>query len=439
MRDLEKRSLRTVVVVAISVLGIVAALLGTSSILDRSVVVEAAAAESLPPQSTKSTKLNAIAAAKAKTAEVAASKSVKLPKPGPTSWASFRNGNQQLGVAKSKLPEKLELLWKVPTADGVVAAPAIVGNHVYVSTLTGELLCLDKKTGKQVWVYKSVEKVKKNSFAFGFLSAPTVTADSVYVGDEDGVYHAVNRATGKRRWIFKCQAEIISGTAVVGDRLIFGSYDSSMYCLKASDGSKLWQFQTQDRVNGSPAIAGNFTFVTGCDEHLRLINIENGKQEFDMPLQTYLIASPAVLGNMLYVGTYASEVMAIDWKKQEVVWRYKDPVREFPYHASAAVTDKYVVVGGRDKQLHCIDRKTGKGIWTFQAQGRIDSSPVIVGKRVFFGSNDRNIYGLNLADGKQVWKYNAGKEFTAAPAVGEDVLVIGAEGSDGPIYCFGKK
>src|SRR5690242_8776910 len=35
----------------------------------------------------------------------------KLAPPGPESWATFRNGNQQLGVATTKLPEKLEMLW----------------------------------------------------------------------------------------------------------------------------------------------------------------------------------------------------------------------------------------------------------------------------------------------------------------------------------------
>ncbi|MGE3317341.1 MAG: hypothetical protein AB7O26_19675, partial [Planctomycetaceae bacterium] len=36
---------------------------------------------------------------------------------GPTSWATFRNGNQQLGIATSALPEKLELLWERPATD----------------------------------------------------------------------------------------------------------------------------------------------------------------------------------------------------------------------------------------------------------------------------------------------------------------------------------
>ena len=224
---------------------------------------------------------------------------------------------------------------------------------------------------------------------------------------------------------------------MVGKNVIFGSYDSSLYCVKASDGSKVWQFTTQDRINGSPAIVDKFTFVTGCDQHIRVINIDNGKQEYDMALEMFLIASPAVTGDMLYVGTHESEVVAINWKKQKVVWRYKDPNREQPYHSSAAVTDKYVIVGGQDRQLHCIDRKTGRRVWVFQARGQINSSPVIVGERIFVGSNDGNLYEINLNSGKLIWKFNAAQDITASPAVGEGCLVIGCEASRGFIYCFG--
>lgn len=69
----------------------------------------------------------------------------------------------------------------------------------------------------------------------------------------------------------------------------------------------------------------------------------------------------------------------------------------------------------------------------------MDSSPVVVGDRVFIGSNDGNLYELGLTDGKERWKHNAGKPISAAPAVGEGVLVIGSESRDGKVFCFGTK
>lgn len=363
----------------------------------------------------------------------------ELAAPSDRSWASFRHDLRQTGVATAPLPDKLELLWQVELGDQIVATAAIVGEQVYVPCLSGELVCLNRLTGERIWTYKSVEMVDKNSFAPGFKSSPTVTEKFVYLGDEDGVFHAIDRATGKQVWTFATGGEIYSSASVVGDRIIFGSYDNSLYCLKVADGSQLWKFTTEGYVHCAPAIAGNLTFIAGCDEHLRAINIETGEQHSEMPLATYLIASPSVVGNILYVGTYASEVVAVDWTTMKVLWRYSTGGGEFPFHSSAAVNDELLVVGSRDKLVHAVKRETGERAWTFATRAKVDSSPAIVGDRVFVGSQDGNLYELGLKDGQERWKFNTGKAVSAGPAIGEGVLVIGNESREGKVFCFGKK
>lgn len=361
-----------------------------------------------------------------------------LTPPGKTSWPSFRHDLKQTGVATSSLPDKLEKLWEVALGDQVVATSAIVGDFVYVPCLSGELFCLERATGKTVWSYKTVDKVEPNSFPPGFKSSPTVTADAVYLGDEEGVFHAIDRKTGKRLWKFETGGEIYSSAAVVDGQIIFGSYDNYLYCLNA-DGTRAWRYATQGYVHCAPAVVDGVTFIAGCDEHLRTIDIKTGEQRHELKLDTYLIASPAIMGDFLYVGTYASEVVAVNWRAQEVAWRYSTKSGDFPFHSSAAVTEKAVVLGSRDKQVHAVDRVTGKGLWTFPTRGKIDSSPVIVENRVFVGSNDGNLYELDLTTGKERWRFNAGAIVSCAPAVGEEVLVFGTESRDGKVYCFGKK
>ena len=107
-------------------------------------------------------------------------------------------------------------------------------------------------------------------------------------------------------------------------------------------------------------------------------------------------------------------------------------------------------MGGHDKQLHCIDRLTGEGVWTFSTRAKVDSSPAIADARVFFGSKDRFLYCLRLKDGQKVptfrlpsgkdsSKFHAGGEVAAGPAIGEGCLVISAAGNNGFIFCFGRK
>lgn len=361
-----------------------------------------------------------------------------LQSPGPTSWPSYRQGPLQQGVAGGKFPAKFKQLWKYPAPDGIASTAAIVSDRVYCGMFSGDLVCLDKKSGELIWTYRSIANPDPKSFAPGFRSSPTVTEDAVYLGDEDGVFHAIERETGKQRWTFPTGAEIISSAAIDGDHVIFGSYDSSLYCLNGKTGEKVWDFMTQDRVNCSPAIAEGFTFVAGCDEHLRVINLKDGSEEADIPLETYLIASPAVWGDQLYVGTHNGEVLAVNWKNKTIDWRYVSGKEGKPIHGSAAITKDVLVVGGQDKKVRCIDRANGNEQWTYATRGQVDSSPAIVDDRVFIGSNDGSLYALSLTNGKELWKEQLGRRITAGPAIGEGVLVVGTEMSDGFLYCYGE-
>lgn len=354
--------------------------------------------------------------------------------PTDSSWASFRNGSAQRGIAKTTLSKDPQLQWEMTSKDGWVATCAIVGNHVYAPALEGYLYCLDCETGKVIWKYRSIESTDEKKFAAGFKAAPLVTEDMVYVGDEDGILHAVSRSDGHAEWTFPTGAEIAGGVATFQGQLLLASHDAFLYSLN-SDGKEGWKFETQDRINCSPGIADRFTFVSGCDEHLRVIDLVDHKEIRAVEMESYLIASPAIFNEMLYVGTHAGDVAAVNWKTGEISWRYQGD-RELPIHASACVTDELVLVGGHDKNMHAIDRATGEARWTFSTKARIECSAAIVDDRVFFGSGDGNIYGLDLADGKEVWKYNAGKPVSAGMAIGEQCLVVGEDASNGRLRCF---
>jgi eukaryotic-like serine/threonine-protein kinase len=116
-------------------------------------------------------------------------------------------------------------------------------------------------------------------------------------------------------------------------------------------------------------------------------------------------------------------------------WTFRD--RNFPFFSSPAVGKDVVVVGGRDKLLHCIKRADGKPVWSFATRGKVDSSPVICGDRVVVGSDDGRLYVVSLDKGKELWSYEIGQPVASSPAVAYGRVVVGAD--DGLVYCFGTK
>jgi len=343
-------------------------------------------------------------------------------------WPMFRGDSRHTGVAKSTLPEKLEVRWTLQCGEAITSTAAIVDGAVYVGSEDQGLFAVDLQTGKTKWQYKTEEAVR---------AAPTVYRGLVLFGDSEGIVHALDAATGAARWKFTTEAEIVSAANPSGDRIVLGSYDGSIYCLAVADGKLLWKVETEGRVHGTPAIADGRVIAAGCDEHLHVIELSTGKQLPSMSMGSVAGVCAAVDGDAVYIGTYGSRVLAIDWKANKLLWQFSDPDHEFPFMSSAVVADDVIVLGGRDKYLRALDKKTGKQRWALRTRGRIDSSPVLVGERIFVGSADGNLYEVDLKTGAKQWQYETGAPISASPAVASSSLVVGTE--DGLLYCFGKR
>jgi outer membrane protein assembly factor BamB len=85
--------------------------------------------------------------------------------------------------------------------------------------------------------------------------------------------------------------------------------------------------------------------------------------------------------------------------------------------------------------LRCFD-DAGNQLWSFNAGGRLDASPVIVRNAVIAATMDGLLYALNLNNGKELWSYEIGSGMAHNPAVMDNTLVVGAR--DGNVYFFGK-
>jgi outer membrane protein assembly factor BamB len=197
----------------------------------------------------------------------------------------------------------------------------------------------------------------------------------------------------------------------------------------------IWKYATEGPVHSTPAIDKGRVYVSGCDGNFRAVDATKGTQVHALPLNAYTGASAAIEGGHAYVGTFGNEVVGIDLGRPAIQWVYKHATRSFPFYSSAAVTPGRVVLGGRDKLVHCLDRSTGKEIWTFTTRARVESSPLITGNRVFVGSNDGLLYELDLVSGRKTWEFTAGAPLSASPAAVQGALVIGSQ--DGVLYCFG--
>lgn len=339
----------------------------------------------------------------------------------------FRGDARNTGFVEGRLADKLEVVWRVQLGEAISATAAIDGDGVYVGCEDGVFHALDFDTGRERWTFKTDDVPIKSS--------ALVHDGLVMFGDDDGILHALEAESGAQRWSFKSAGKIISSPVIVGDRVLVGSYDAFLYCLNVEDGAVVWKYETAGYVHGTPGVTGEFALAAGCDELMHVVSVADGKKVREISLDAASGTSAAIVGDRVFVGTYGNQVLGVDWAKGEILWRFENKDRAFPFMGSAAVTDEAVYIGGRDKLMHAFDPGTGKEFWSHRTRGRIDSSPVVVGDRIYFGADDGVVYGLKRSDGEEVWRFEAGGGISASPAVADGRMVIGT--MDGALYCFG--
>ncbi len=352
---------------------------------------------------------------------------------GPTvtpadQWPMFRGNAQLTGLTASTLPDRLEVLWTFQAGDAIESSAAIEGERVFVGGYDGFLYALDFETGALDWKYEAGAPIS---------ASPAVGDGRVYVGDQYGFFHAVDAATGELVWKAETEAEIQSSANVLTGKVLFGSYDQRLYALDPTTGRELWRFETDGPVHCTPGVFEGAAIISGCDGVVRLIRIEDGRQVGAIEAGSYIGASPAFHRPRAYAGNFDYSVMAFDLERLDIVWEYDPQPRDFPFYSSAAVLADRVVVGGRDKEVHCLNAETGEPLWTFPTRARVDSSPVVAGERVFVGSSDGNLYELSALTGAERSRFAAGAPLTASPAVARQRLIIGSQ--DGILYCLGGK
>ena len=346
----------------------------------------------------------------------------------PDAWPQFRGNPLLTGVSKTDVSKNIRLLWTYEAGEAIESSAAIADGTVFVGTQKGELIALDLGSGAVRWKYNAAKE------GIG-ESSPGVSNGVVYVGDLSGVLHAVSARDGRGLWTFKTGGEIKSSPIIVGDRVLIGSYDQHLYCLTAGRGELVWKLKTNGPVHSTGGVAGGLIFIAGCDEIFRGVRIADGREAFTVASGAYTGASPALMDGNAFYGTFDNEVLSVSLSTRRVRWRYQHPQRKFPYYSSAAAIEGRVVVGGRDKMVHCINASTGKSLWTFATRARVESSPALASGRVFVGSNDGRIYELDFYSGAKLGEFNAGAPVSASPAIAAGRIVVGAQ--DGRLYCFG--
>lgn len=344
-------------------------------------------------------------------------------------WPIFRGNPALQGKTSAALPKEPKLLWSVKSNSRTVASPVVAQNNIYWCDRRG--------------LIKGVTRDGKECFSCNLdtaVEASLLLNDSVaYVGTIDGRMIAISLQTGEIKWSYATEGQI-SGSANLsrlGDQsiLLFGSYDYFFYCLNAATGELIRKFESGYYLNGAAAVSGSLVAFGGCDAFVRVVDIETGLEIGSTELEVYIPSSPVFDGNRLFVGDYNGTIYRIAVNDTTRAKLFSPSADNGSYVALPAIDDNHLIFTSDDNKIHCIDKESGKEIWSYLLGDACESSPVVADDKVLICTKNGKVYILEAKTGKNLWSWDAGEMITASPAVTEERFYVLT--SKGSLFCFG--
>ncbi len=166
-------------------------------------------------------------------------------------------------------------VFQTGVVDSFETTPLVAGNTMYLTTPFDHVFAVDARSGKRLWHYQ--QKLGKAAFCCGPVNrGVALSADLVYLATLDGKLVALDRASGKPRWqvqvgdnaggysltmaplVYKDEVVIGSGGGEFGVRGSVSAYD-------AQTGKQRWRWYATNARDW----AGHFTPTTpdGIDLH----------------------------------------------------------------------------------------------------------------------------------------------------------------------------
>lgn len=195
-----------------------------------------------------------------------------------------------------------------------------------------------------------------------------------------------------------------------------------------------WIFKTEDEIRCSPTAVKDLAFVGSYDSNVWALNLETGEQVWKYPTKAGIASSPVIdeTNRMVMFGSEDGNFYALDYRSGRMNWTHitKDRIR-----SAARVEHGHVFFGGDDGKIYALGAANGRMLWNFDTTAPVRGRPFVTNELVICGSETGEVFALSLS-GARKWSYRTKRGVISSPYVDtkEGICYIGS--SDGYMYAL---
>jgi outer membrane protein assembly factor BamB len=298
--------------------------------------------------------------------------------------------------------------------DGPRGTPTVDGDRLYALGGSGDLACLDARTGKSIWTMNVLQKFGGSNITWGISESPLVIGEKVLVnaGGPGASVVALNKKDGALIW--KSQSDRAGYSSAIpvevgGKTQVVFFTHTRVVGLDLGDGKLLWEYPraANDVANAATPVArGNRVFVSSdYGNGGGLVEIKAGEKGAVAAREVYFTremrnhhSSSVLIGEHLY-GFSSGILTAMRFDTGEVAWRDRSVGKGSLVYA--------------DGMLYCLSENGVVGLVEATPEGYIEKGrfripqdslptwthPVVVGGHLYLRDQD-TIYEFDVRQKK---------------------------------------
>jgi len=294
-------------------------------------------------------------------------------------------------------------LWGLLGKPNTVEPPAGAGGgvaydagRIFVTSGFGVVICLDAKTGRDIW---------RKDLGMPVINAPIVSGGRIFVSTHNNHFYALAESDGRQLWdhqgIEESASIMASTNAAVSGETVIAPYSSGeVFALRAQNGVVGWSdvlsrsghvtaLSQLDDIAGRPVIDRDAVFAISQSGLMAAFSLNTGERMWARDIAG--IQTPWAAGDYVYVLDSSARLICLTRKEGKVRWIHQLPAFEDP-----------------DDKKHPI-------IW---------AGPVLVSDRLFITSSNGYAETVSPYDGRLLGRVDIPSGTTISPVVADGTIYL---------------
>lgn len=323
-------------------------------------------------------------------------------------------------------------------------SPTYADGIIYAADRHGRVSAVNAENGRRMW-QTDLSPDKPFSLTSVFRKGPparlsggiTLANGVLYVGTENGQMYALDAATGDINWEVNVPGEVVSAPAYGEGFLIAHLGNGLLYAMDASNGEERWRHEEEVptlslRGTSSPAIASGGVIMGSNNGRAAVLILESGQIAWDeritapsgstdLQRMVDIDATPVVRGDTLYLLSFNGELVALQLRSGDVLWR-----RDYQGYRTPQVTASRIYLTNSRSHVLELDRINGNERWRNNAlYGRSLTEVAIHGNYLITADRFGVVHWLDRESGRLVGRHELRKDgIQVAPLVVDDKVII---------------